>query len=77
MIPERIPIRIRIQRAIRGDFPFWLTVVPPGDYPCDCNRYGAVSVEATNGQMLGLRPDEFEVLEDGPNPALAAVREVR
>lgn len=68
-MPSRIPVRVRIHRRVSGDFPFHTVFAMPGDYPCECNRYGAVSVKAMNGEMLGLRPAEFEALEYGPNPA--------
>lgn len=73
MIPERVPSRVRIPRRVHGDFPFHSTFVEPGEYPCESNRYGAVSVLATNGKPLGLRPGEFEALEWIQNPALDQV----
>lgn len=57
-IPLRVPARVRVKRRIRGD-----TTIRPGDYDCDCNKYGAVRVVAENGKILGLKPDEFETLE--------------
>jgi hypothetical protein len=60
--------RVRLHRAVHGDGPFWRTAVGPGEHACECNAYGAVSVRASNGEMLGLRLNEFEVLEEGPNP---------
>lgn len=41
----------------------------PGEYDCSCNQYGAVSVKASDGTMLGVRLEEFEPLEWVPNPA--------
>lgn len=53
------------------DFPFRTanpSSVPPGIYAADCNQWGAVSVRASNGKMLGLKWPEFEPLEWEDNP---------
>jgi len=76
MIPDRVPTRVRLLWRVCGDFPFLATSAEPGEYPCEANRYGAVSVRATNGKMLGLRPGEFEPLEWAPNPWAELEREV-
>jgi hypothetical protein len=34
-----------------------------GDYDCQSNEWGAISVQAKNGKMIGVKPVEFEVLE--------------
>ena len=68
--PPFIPCRIRIERRVRGDFPFNQTMVDPGEYDCYCNPFGAVSVKATNGDILGLRLDEFEIIRWKDNPAI-------
>lgn len=58
--PPYVPSRVRLARRVRGDVPFDTTTLGPGDYECRSNRLGAVSVQATNGQLPGLRLDEFE-----------------
>jgi hypothetical protein len=58
--PLYVPSRVRLTRRVCGDGPFCTTTLGPGDYECRSNRLGAVSVQATNGQLLGLRLDEFE-----------------
>lgn len=60
--PKYIPEKILVKKRVRGDGPFSSIQIAPGEYGCECNQYGAVSVKATNGQMLGLRLDEFEPL---------------
>ena len=62
-MPERVPSRVRVHRLVCGDGPWRSTEVNPGEYACKCNRYGAVSVQATDGTMLGLKPDEFEPID--------------
>ncbi len=67
--PAFVPNRIRLPRAVRGDFPVGHnTVAEVGEHDCDSNRWGAVSVRATNGQMLGIKPKEFEPIAWRPNP---------
>jgi hypothetical protein len=54
--------RVILTRTIRGDFPFQQTKAEPGIYDAYVNPHGAVSVIAGNGNMLGLKPGEFEWL---------------
>jgi hypothetical protein len=54
--------RVILTRTIRGDFPFQHTKAEPGVYDAFVNPYGAVSVIANNGEMLGLKPGEFQWL---------------
>ena len=67
--PDYVPATVRISKTVCGDGPFRSMRVEPGDYICECNRYGAVSVRATDGRMLGLRLSEFEPLTWQTNPA--------
>lgn len=60
--PEYVPKVVRITRQVRGDGPFRMTRATPGEHEVECNRWGAVSVRAGDGQMLGLRPSEFDVV---------------
>lgn len=63
-LPPVVPSRVRVYRRVAGDWPIGhLVVVMPGEYPCQSNRYGAVSILAGNGSQLGLRPSEYEPLE--------------
>lgn len=52
--------RVRLNRDVRGEFPFHTVVVRPGVYDAHVNTHGAVSVRAQDGELLGLKPDEFE-----------------
>jgi hypothetical protein len=59
--PPMVPARVRIIRRVTGDPPLGHeAAIAPGEYPVNCNRWGAVSVLANNGDWLGLRLDEFE-----------------
>lgn len=60
---ERLPSRwIKLERGVRGDVPGSTTEAGPGIYRAESNRHGALSVRATNGEMLGVLPREMEVL---------------
>lgn len=66
--PKWVPTRVLLVDMVRGDFPIGQAVVAEaGEHDCYCNRLGAVSVRATNGQMLGVKPSEFEPLAWHPN----------
>lgn len=67
-VPPHVPCRVRISKTVCGDGPYRSTRIEPGEYDCQCNRFGAVSVVATNGQNLGLRLDEFEPIAWRENP---------
>ena len=57
--------RIVLLKDVRGDFPIGHnTVAPAGVYIPQLNPQGAVSVIATNGQLLGIKPDEFVWLDN-------------
>ena len=59
--PKWVPARVRLDGPVRGDYPIGhTTLAEAGDHDCESNRWGAVSVRATNGQMLGVKPSEFE-----------------
>jgi hypothetical protein len=59
--------KIVVLRRVRGDCPFGYNIIAePGVYVPFINPQGAVSVE-TNGELLGLKPDEFQWLEKPPS----------
>lgn len=66
--PEFVPKSVLVLGTVHGDGPFNDTRVGSGIYECHSNRYGAISVTATNGSMLGLKQQEFEVVEWVENP---------
>ena len=62
--PKWVPCRVLLEGPVRGDYPIGhTTIAEAGEHVCTSNRYGAISVQATNGQMLGVKPAEFEPLE--------------
>jgi hypothetical protein len=60
--PPHVPCRISVHQRVCSEIPGDPTYVDAGVCECQCNPFGAVSVKAINGQMLGLRPDEFEII---------------
>jgi len=70
--PQFVPCRIRLKSQVRGDFPIGhRTIAEAGEHDCHSNRWGAVSVIATNGQRLGIRPTEFDPVAWRENSATA------
>jgi len=71
-IPMRIPEgetpTIRLPRNVSSDFPIGPRIVAAaGVHKAYMNRLGAVSVIATNGEALGIRPEEMEWIEGKPS----------
>jgi hypothetical protein len=65
---ETIKGKVMLSRTIRGDWPIGhKTIAPAGVYEAYCNPQGAVSVKAENGELLGLKPGEFEWLSQKPD----------
>lgn len=59
-------VRVRILRTIKSDFPGLpgpRLVVEPGVYMAESNPLGALSIR-TPGGLLGIKPGEFERIED-------------
>jgi hypothetical protein len=62
----RVPLKVKLAVRVLPDLPF----VPAGtvaekdhEYYVWVNSYGAVSAILPNGEKLGLRPEEFDVVE--------------
>lgn len=65
--PPFVPARVKLHCRVRGDGPFAGTFADAGEHDCRSNRWGAISVRAVNGQMLGVKPAEFDVVAWRPN----------
>lgn len=74
---DRVPSKIRMLDTVYPDAICGLSIEQMGsrrdtvlqfgmEYPCWVNSYGAVSGVCANGEMLGVKPDEFEVVEFHP-----------
>ncbi len=67
---KKVPKSVRMKRTVCPDFP--LSAFPENkgmvacqeeEYPCWTNSHGAVAVVFPDGRKLGVRPDEFEIIE--------------
>ena len=67
--PDFVPKKVVLFQTVRNDFPFSQLVANPGEYDVEVNQWGAVSV-IINGESLGVKPDEFDVIEWQPNNKL-------
>lgn len=68
--PKWVPCRVLLESPVCGEYPIGrTTLAEAGEHDCESNRYGAISVRATNGQMMGVRPAEFEPMEWRKNEA--------
>ena len=70
--PRYVPARVRLPARVRGDDPFCGTFADAGEHDCECNRWGAVAVRASNGKLLGVKPGEFDVVDWRLNERAAA-----
>jgi hypothetical protein len=61
--PRYVPSRVYLRNRIHGDGPFRSTWVDSGEHDCSSNSWGALSVRAANGRMLGIKPTECEPVE--------------
>lgn len=70
---DRVPKRVRMLCTVTSDFlPGTMISVAVGDplvavnqqtFPAWTNSYGAVAVHMPDGRKLGVKPDEFEVVD--------------
>jgi hypothetical protein len=67
----RVPKTIRMRRTVQPDEPLrsldpeWSRVIAEHSmlYPAYTNSHGAVSAVLDEGRKLGVKPDEFEIVE--------------
>ena len=64
---NRIPLAIRLTRTVRPDFPMNVGRSAVGSegyiFPAWTNSYGAVAALMSDGKLLGVKPNEFVVVE--------------
>ena len=61
--PLWVPATVMVLREVRPDLPFFSAgCIKPGPTAVECNQWGAVAARDSKGQLLGLKPDEFDVL---------------
>lgn len=62
----RIPARVKMLKTVTSDFPLIKPVIiaqQGREYEVASNPLGAISVYLEDGKQLGVKPDEFEVVE--------------
>lgn len=66
---DKVPKRVRMAKTVHPDFPFFMNggdanVGTKGqEYDAWVNSHGAVAIVLSNGELLGVKPYEFEVIE--------------
>lgn len=61
MTEDRVTFKVYLPRTIRGDWPIGnMFVAEMGVHEAVANKFGAVSVVLKDGQLLGVKPDEYE-----------------
>lgn len=66
---NRVPKTIRMRQTVTSDLAFLLpndhdqVAVVQAKYPAWTNSYGAVCAVFPDGRKLGVKPNEFEVVE--------------
>lgn len=56
--------KIFLPRTVRGDWPIGhMLVAKTGVHSAVRNTHGAVSVVLSDGELLGVKPDEFEEVQ--------------
>ena len=59
--PLYVPARVRLPKMVTGDFPIGHRMVAEaGEHDCYSNKWGAISVRASNGKLLGIRLNSRE-----------------
>jgi hypothetical protein len=60
-------VAIRLLKMVRSDLPFGpIAVAKAGIYEAEMNQHGALSVRDCNGDLLGVKPGEFEFVGEIP-----------
>jgi hypothetical protein len=66
---DKVPLRVRMNQKVTSDVPYpqlpnYSPICVQGsEYYVWVNSYGAVAAILENGEQLGLKPGEFEVIE--------------
>ncbi len=66
--PDYVPARVRLLGCVYADHPRQDDFcAEAGEHDSESNKWGAISVKALNGEMLGIKPGEFSVIAWKPN----------
>lgn len=65
----KVPLKIKMACTVKSDLPFFMqpkndmVVHKDEEYFVWCNSHGAMSAILPNGEKLGIRPSECEIIE--------------
>ena len=65
----KVPLKIRMACTVTSDLPFFIQPKPnmiaykDEEYFVWCNSHGAMSAILPNGEKLGIKPSECEIIE--------------
>ena len=54
---------VRLPRCVRSELPWLDLYAPVGEYLAESNPHGALAVRCADGELLGIKPDEFELID--------------
>ena len=64
---RKVPLKVKMLKTTISEMPYFLSDVPicvgGNEYYVSVNSYGAVTAIFEDGRQLGLKPDEFEVIQ--------------
>jgi hypothetical protein len=60
--PAWLPCRIKVPLEAYPGTPIQDGSPDQCEIDCDCNQLGAMSVRTSNGQMLGVKPNECQII---------------
>lgn len=66
---DKVPKTVRLRQTVTADYVPGIGFLSPAvavysaTYPAWTNSYGAVAAVLADGKHLGLKPDEFEIVE--------------
>lgn len=67
---NQVPLKVKMNQNVGPDMPFLFSskerCIKDNEYYCHVNSYGALSAILPDGERLGLKPGEFEVIEYHP-----------
>lgn len=65
----KVPLKVIMLETVTSDLPLFfpqesdLICIKGNEYFVWVNKYGAISANLDNGERLGLKPKEFEIIE--------------
>lgn len=68
---SKVPLKVKMNKTVGPDMPFLFPskekCIEGNEYYCTVNSYGALCAILPDGEKLGLKPGEFDVIEFHPD----------